>query len=358
MKYNNQLNINGRVISNTSPTYFIADIAANHDGELERAKSLIWMAKEAGADCAKFQHFKANKIVSNVGFSGSFSKVSHQSNWKKSVVEIYDQYHTRREWNLTLVEECKKANIDFMTTPYDSEAIEELDNFLSGYKIGSGDITFTGLIKHIASKNKPVFLATGASTFKDVEKALNIILAFNKNICLMQCNTNYTGSMENFRYINLNVLKTFRSKWPNIILGLSDHTPGHTTVISAVTLGCRVIEKHFTDNNERIGPDHSFAMNPKTWSEMVRATQEVELALGDGIKRVEYNEQETVIIQRRALRINKSLKAGSTIKNEDLVALRPCPHDAITPNSIDKVIGKELIVDILQEEHLKWKMLK
>ena len=113
MKYNNQLNINGRVISNTSPTYFIADIAANHDGELERAKSLIWMAKEAGADCAKFQHFKANKIVSNVGFSGSFSKVSHQSNWKKSVVEIYDQYHTRREWNLTLVEECKKANIDF-----------------------------------------------------------------------------------------------------------------------------------------------------------------------------------------------------------------------------------------------------
>ena len=357
MKYNEELEINGRKISLDTSTYFIADIAANHDGELERAKGLIWAAKEAGADCAKFQHFKADKIVSAVGFSGNIAKVSHQAGWNKSVVEIYDQYHTKREWNASLVEECQKAEIDFMTTPYDIDAIDDLDEYLPGYKIGSGDITYKELMAYIASKQKPVLLATGASSLQDVKDAVSLLSDINPRICLMQCNTNYTGDIENFAHINLNAIKQFQTIWPNMLMGLSDHTSGHTTVVAAITLGCRVIEKHFTDDNSRTGPDHSFAMNPQTWTDMVYAAREVEAALGNGEKRVQDNELETVVIQRRALRVTRNIEKGTILRSSDLTALRPCPIEAITPMHADYVVGKIANCNISQEEHLTWDML-
>lgn len=352
------LRLNDRLISRNDPTYFIADIAANHDGELPRAKDLIWQAKEAGADCAKFQHFIADKIVSDVGFSGEFAAVSHQSEWKNSVTEVYEQYHTRREWSEELYKECCRANIDFMTTPYDTDAINLLDTYLPAYKVGSGDITFKELIVEIAQKNKPIFLATGASDINDVQAATDLILQYNSQLCIMQCNTNYTGSIENFKYVNLNVIRQFAVIWPNMVLGLSDHTPGHSSVLGAVSLGARVIEKHFTDDNDRVGPDHKFALNPKTWSDMVQATRELELALGDGIKRVEANEEETVIIQRRSIRAAKNLSAGETILPQDIEALRPCPPNAISPMDMDKVLGKKLVHNLQRGENLKWKNLE
>lgn len=358
MVWDSVLKLNDRLISRNDPTYFIADIAANHDGELTRAKDLIWQAKEAGADCAKFQHFIAHKIVSGVGFSGELSAVSHQSEWKNSVVEVYDQYHTRREWSEELYEECRRANIDFMTTPYDTDAIALLDRYLPAYKIGSGDITFKEIILEIAKKNKPIFLATGASDIADVQAAAELILQNNTQLCIMQCNTNYTGSLENFKYVNLNVIRQFAITWPNMVLGLSDHTPGHSAVLGAVSLGARVVEKHFTDDNDRVGPDHKFALNPQTWSEMVRATRELEFALGDGVKRVEANEKETVLIQRRSLRAARDLYAGETILAQDIEALRPCPPNAINPMDVQKVLDKTLLHDIKRGEILKWENIE
>jgi sialic acid synthase SpsE len=201
MRYNTSINIGDREISLDQPTYFIADIAANHDGELERAKSLIWKAKEAGADCAKFQHFLADQIVSDVGFSSEEGKISHQANWRKSVSEVYDQYHTRRDWTPVLVDTCKSAGIDFMTTPYDFEAIDMFRDIIPAYKIGSGDITFSQALERIACVGKPVLLATGASNMAEVEEAVELILSNNPSLCLLQCNTNYTGSLENFRCV-------------------------------------------------------------------------------------------------------------------------------------------------------------
>jgi sialic acid synthase SpsE len=357
MRWASELQINGRCISTNEPTYFIADIAANHDGELSRAKDLIWKAKEAGADCAKFQHFVANKIVSNYGFKGEWAAVSHQSTWSKSVSEIYDQYHTKREWTNELFEECEKAEIDFMTTPYDIEAIQLLDKYLTAYKIGSGDITYKDILLEIANKKKPVFLATGAADIDATLAAVKLILEKNPHVCVMQCNTNYTGSLENFRYVNLNVLKTFSTLWPNMVLGLSDHTPGHTAVLGAIALGARVIEKHFTDDNSREGPDHAFALNPTTWSEMVVASRELELALGDGIKRVETNEEKTIVIQRRALRCSRDLCIGTKLSKGDLEALRPCPEGALTPMIQDQVIGRTLKVNLKKGEHITWDCL-
>ena len=164
--------------------------------------------------------------------------------------------------------------IAFFTSPYDNQIIDNIDKYIPAYKIGSGDITYLEIIKKIASKNKPYILATGASTIKDVERAVEAGLSINKDLLIMQCNTNYTASEDNFKYINLKVLENYKKKFPGVLLGLSDHTPGHSTVLGAVALGACAIEKHFTDDNARNGPDHLFSMNQQSWREMVKKTRE------------------------------------------------------------------------------------
>jgi len=354
MKYDTELHIGNREVSLAAPVYFIADIAANHDGDLERAKDLIWKAKKAGADCAKFQHFLAEKIVSSVGFSGMAGQVSHQAKWRKSVVEVYDQYHTKREWTDTLVETCATAQIDFMTTPYDFEAIDMFASIVPAYKIGSGDVTFHPAVERIARIGKPVLLACGAATMDETGETVDLILRHNRQICLLQCNTNYTGSLENFKYVNLRVLQSFAIRWPGMVLGFSDHTPGHSAVLGAVALGARVVEKHFTDDNSREGPDHSFALNPATWRSMVEAARELEFSLGDGVKRIEPNEQETVIIQRRALRVKAALPAGTVLAEHHLDALRPCPAGAVPPCALGSILGRRLAVHKEAGKELLW----
>ncbi|MDR3509552.1 MAG: N-acetylneuraminate synthase family protein [Caulobacteraceae bacterium] len=342
MRWQAEVNIGGRSISATDPSYFIADIAANHDGDLERAKALIWRAKEAGADCAKFQHFVADKIVSQFGFDRLGAQQAHQSAWKRSVVEVYDAYHTRRDWTETLVETCRSAEIDYMTTPYDVEALETQAPYMAAVKVGSGDITWHAFLKACASVGKPVLLATGATTMEEVEQAVEVVLAQNPALVLLQCNTNYSGSEDNFNHVNLKVLQTFAIRWPGLPLGLSDHTPGHEAVLGAIALGARVIEKHFTDDNGREGPDHAFALNPATWRAMVDASRRLEAALGTGVKIVEGNETQTVIVQRRAIRLRADLPTGHRLSDEDLECLRPCPAEAIDPRWIDKVVGRTL----------------
>lgn len=340
------------------PTYFIADIAANHDGDLERAKELIYLCAEAGADAAKFQHFSAKTIVSDVGFKSLGLQQSHQSKWKKSVFDVYQDASLNVDWTIILKETCEKAGIEFLTSPYSFELVDAVDSFVPAYKIGSGDITWLEIINYMASKGKLLLLATGAANFDDVKRAMDCALVHTKNIVLMQCNTNYTASLENFKYINLNVLKHYANIFPDVVLGLSDHTPGHATVLGAVTLGARVIEKHFTNDMTREGPDHKFSMDPKTWRDMVDRTRELEFSLGMEVKKVEDNESETVVLQRRAIRASNDLKAGIVLSREHVEVLRPCPIDALPPYQMDKLVGKILKRDIKAGESLQWTDLK
>ena len=340
--YDHSFKIGGREISLAAPTYFIADIASNHDGDLGRAKDLIWIAKDAGADVAKFQHFRAERIVSDRGFKTLGGQIAHQATWKSSVFDIFRHYEFDREWNEILAAEARKAKIEFMTTPYDEEAVAGVDALVNAYKIGSGDITWPQFVAQVARRGKPIFLATGASEMADVERCVTAILACNRHICLMQCNTNYTGDLENFGYVNLNVLRGFATHWPGMVLGLSDHTPGHSAVLGAVTLGARVVEKHFTDDNTRVGPDHPFSMNPKSWREMVDRTRELEYALGDGVKRIEFNEQQSAVVQRRCLRLVADLPAGHLLTEADIEALRPAPAGALEPWRLDFAVGRRL----------------
>lgn len=351
------LTIGTRRVHLGSPTYFIADISANHDGDLDRAKRLIELAKEAGADAAKFQNFRAPEIVSGRGFQALGSQVAHQAAWKKSVVQVYTDASLPWEWTPLLKQQCDAVGIDYFSSPYDLEAVEMLDPYVSLYKIGSGDITWPEMLRKVASKQKPVLMACGASDIGDVQRAVQIIRDINPRLALLQCNTNYTGSPENLRYINLNVLRTFHAMFSDIVLGLSDHTATHATVLGAVALGARVIEKHFTDDPRREGPDHPFSMTPRTWREMVDRTRELEAALGSSVKQVEPNEQETVIVQRRCIRAACDLRAGTVLTRDMLIMLRPAPSDAIAPFDLDRVLGKRLTVELPREDHLRWKIL-
>ncbi len=350
--------IGNKDISENSPVYFIADIASNHDGDLQKAKDLISLAKEAGANGAKFQHFTADKIVSKYGFEKLGGQLSHQSKWQKPVYEVYKDASISREWTEELKQHCDKAGIDFLSSPYDMEAIEHLDKYVSVYKIGSGEITWLEILKRLAETGKSLILSTGTSTLEDVTRAVDTILPLNKQLALLQCNTNYTGSKENFRYVSLNVLKLYKSLYPELVIGLSDHTPFHATVLGAIALGARVIEKHFTNNNSLPGPDHVFSMNPKTWKEMVLRSRELEESFGNRMKVVEENEKETVIVQRRCIRAAVSLEPGDMITREKLSVLRPAPSEAIMPYEIDKIVGMKIKEKVEVGQELTWSMFR
>ncbi len=348
------LEIAGKRIALDSPTYMIADIAANHDGSLDRAIELIHLAARAGADAAKFQHFAAETIVSDHGFKSLGGQQSHQAKWKKSVFDVYKDASVDPGWTPHLKKACDEAGITFFTSPYSIELVDAVDEFVPAYKIGSGDITWLEIIEHVARKNKPYILATGASTMDDVQRAVDAGLAVNPQLALLQCNTNYTASLENLRFVQLNVLRTYRAMYPDMVLGLSDHTPGHATVLGAVALGARIIEKHFTDDVKRTGPDHAFSMDPVTWRDMVDRTRELESALGSGIKRVEGNERETVVLQRRSIRLRGDVPAGTVITREHLTVLRPCPADGLTPVQLPEVVGRTARHDLKAGAHLRW----
>jgi len=341
-------------ISKTSPVYFIADIAANHDGNLDRAKKLIRLCAKAGANAAKFQHFKAKTIISQRGFD-KVGKITHQSKWNKSVYEVYNKASINFKWTSELKKECKKNGIDFLTSPYDLDYVDQLEKYICAYKIGSGDITWLEILKKISKKQLPVIIASGAATLEEVKQAIKTIIANNKKIVLMQCNTNYTNSIENYHYVNLNVLTSYKRIFGDkVILGLSDHTQGHVTVLGAVALGAKVIEKHFTDDNNRNGPDHAFSMNFKTWKSMVEDTRSLEKALGDGIKKIEKNEIQSSLIQKRSIYAINDIKKNQVFKN-NITVLRPALKNHLPANKLSWLKNRKAKKDIKKGECINLK---
>tara|TARA_B100000575_G_C23079400_1_gene621817 strand:- start:325 stop:1386 length:1062 start_codon:yes stop_codon:yes gene_type:complete len=346
------MEIYNKKIGPNQPSYFIAEIGSNFDGDLTRAKELIKIAADSGADAVKFQHYTAETLVSDVGFKNlSSSVVTHQTNWKESVSSTYDKASLNKEWTQELFETAHQRGVSFFTSPYSIELVDYVEPYVDAYKIGSGDITYLEILEKISNKDKPILIASGASDLKEVQFAMDILLKKSSNICLMQCNTNYEGALSNAQFQNLNVITTFKELYPELIFGLSCHMPGWTSVLGAVSLGARVIEKHFTDDRNRVGPDHGFAINPKEWSEMVKETRLLESMLGNGIKVVEDNEKETSIVQQRSLRASRDIKKGEELTKDLIFSLRPCSSDGIKPYDLEKIIGKKLLVSIKKGEH-------
>jgi sialic acid synthase SpsE len=333
------------------PTYFIAEIGSNFDGDLGRATDLIKIAADSGADAVKFQHYTAQSLVSDVGFRalGSETK-THQTKWEASVSEVYEAASLNQAWTASLSEAAHNEGIAFITSPYSTELVDYVEPFVDAYKIGSGDITYNAVIEKICQKNKPILIAAGASTLEEIALAMELLAPRMLDVCLMQCNTNYEGTIANAKYQNLNVIKSFQGLYSKCLPGLSCHMPGSVSVIGAVALGARVIEKHFTDDRARPGPDHAFAMMPNEWERMVQETRLLESMLGDGYKRVEKNEEATVIVQQRSLRANRDIAAGEVVEERMVDCLRPCPKGSLKPFHLKELVGKTLTSPIKRGE--------
>src|SRR3989344_5875805 len=262
----NIIKIGNKTLSLNDPTFFIADIGANFDQNLNKAKQLALAAKEAGADVVKFQTFKSEKIVSGPSFSKMTLKGIH-GKWQKPINEVYREAEFPHSWHKELMNYCREIGVMFSSSPYDFEAVDLLDELgVDFFKIGSGDITWHEMLEYIAKKNKPMILSTGDSTLAEVDEAVSVIeKTGNKNLILLQCITNYPAKIES---ANINVLKTYQTAYPGIITGYSDHSPGDVVILGSVALGGKVFEKHFTLNKKDKGPDHPHSMEPQEFKYM------------------------------------------------------------------------------------------
>ena len=343
-----KIKIGNRWIGEEEPVYFIADIGANFDGSLEEAKKLVDAAKESGADAAKFQSFLANKIVSPESFKDL--QIAFQSRWQKPVYQIYQEAEFPRNWHREIADYAREKGIDFFSSPYDFEAVDMLDEIsVPAFKIGSGDITWLEMLEYIAKKGKPVILSTGASNLNEIVEAVETIKKTgNQELILLQCITNYPSEVEN---ANIKVLDTFKKEF-DCLVGYSDHSPGDMVVLGAVARGAKVIEKHFTLDKKRIGPDHFHSMDPQGFKEMVRKTRDLEKSLGSTVKEVIPEEKETVIIQRRSLHAAQDLKMGEELTKDKIIELRPAI--GILPKDKINIIGKKIKKDIKTYQAIKW----
>ena len=384
-----EIKIGKSLVGPEHPVYFIADIASNHCGELSIAKELVHACAESGVDAVKMQNFTAASLVSDYGFK-NLTVETHQSAWKQSVFDSYDAASIPLSWTEELKSLCDTLDLAYLTSPYSIELVNSVAPHVAAFKVGSGDITWLEVIEAMGNFELPILIATGASRMEDVEAAMQTALATKKPIALMQCNTEYTANLKEseedkykrFKHINLKALDTFAKKWPGVPLGLSDHTHGAMTVLGAVGLfDCCIVEKHFSMDNTLEGQDHSFSMTPASWSEMSKQTanlkakmaeqkpqtfdekleivkgfvddpKALELSVGSGVKQIEENEQNTVIVQRRAIRVARDLPKGHNLAREDLEPLRPCPVDGISPVEIGSLVGKTLAKDFVFGEHL------
>ena len=341
-----EIKINGKFIGGENPVYIIAEIGSNFDASLERAKSLAKLAKEAGADAFKIQNFLAEKIVSEKGFKDL--KVSFQSKWEKPVFDIYKSAEFPREWIQELFDYSKEIGIDFLSAPYDTEAVDLLEEIgVPAHKIGSGEIDNLEFLEYVAKTQKPVILSCGAADMEEIETAVSAIRsAGNNRIVLLQCVTNYPFPISD---ANIKAMVAMKDKL-GVEIGYSDHTVGKkeggddpldgiTVPLGAVALGAKVIEKHFTDDRTRKGPDHPFAMNFTDFKKMVEAIRALEKALGDGQKKVMDSEKETVIIQRRGIFASVDIQPGEVISRDKIELLRPAL--AMRPPEVKNLLGKK-----------------
>lgn len=347
--FSKEITVGKRKIGKGHPTYFIAEIGANFDGDLKVAKQYALEAKRIGADCAKIQSFKAKKIVSREAFATMKLKGVHGS-WKRPVDEVFSEVEFPREWHREFFEYCWEIGITPSTAAYDYEAVDLVDDIgIEFYKIGSGDITWLEMIEYTARKGKPVMLATGASTLAEVDDAVKTIeKTGNTNLVLMQCITNYPSKFES---ANINVLNTYREAF-GAILGYSDHTPDDVVPLGAVALGASVIEKHFTFDRKLKGPDHPHSMQPEEFARMIERTRNLEKAMGTGRKEVVAEESETVIVQRRGLTAARDIKKGAVLKKSDIVELRPAL--GIYPKYKSIVVGKLAKKNLKAGAPIRW----
>jgi len=344
-----QIKIKNRIISKNHPCFIIAEAGVNHNGKLKLAKKLVDVAKKAGVDAVKFQTFKAKNLVSKNTEMANYQKKN--TGKKESQFEMLRRLELHNRNFIKLKKYCNKKRIIFLSTPHTESAVDLLNNLVPAYKIGSGDLTNSPLLKKIAQKKKPIILSTGMATLKEVEEAVNTIMPINKKLILLHCTTNYPCPLEE---VNLRAMLTLKKEF-NLLVGYSDHTSGIIVPTIAVAMGATVIEKHFTLDKNLPGPDHKASLEPKELKEMVKAIRNVEKILGTGEKNPTNSEKKIRRIIRKSIVAKIDIPKNTIIKKNMLIIKRP--GTGINPKQIDKIIGKKTKKNIVQNELINQNMI-
>jgi N-acetylneuraminate synthase len=345
------MQLGSRLVGKNDAPYLIAEIGVNHEGSLATAKLLIEAAKRGGADAAKFQTYKAGLIASK--FSPSYWDTSKEPT--TSQYELFTKYDAfgAAEYK-ELADHCKKFEIEFVSTPFDIGAVEMLNPLVSYFKIASADITNPPLLKKVAATGKPIILSTGASNIGEIDTALAILRATGaRQICLMHCILNYPTRDEN---AHLGMLTDLRNRYPDVVLGYSDHTlptQEMMSLIAAHLLGAVVLEKHFTLDKTLPGNDHYHAMDESDLARFQVKVKKVHELLGPTRNKAPIATEEISRLNaRRSIVLTRDLKSGHKIVDSDLVAKRP--GTGVSPINWDEVIGKKTIRDLPEDHILTW----
>jgi len=317
-------------------TLIIAEAGVNHNGDLTMAKQLIDVAVEAGADFVKFQTFSAERLVTSYAEKAKYQ--SQDNDILESQFEMLKRLEMSEEMHKVLNEYCQQKGIKFFSTGFDNESIDFLiDLGVETIKIPSGEITNFPYLQHIGGLGKSVIMSTGMANMGEIEGALDVLEKAGtprKSITILHCNTEYPTPMKD---VNLLAMNSIRNAF-GVNVGYSDHTPGIEVAISAVALGAKVIEKHFTLNRNLPGPDHLASLEPDELKAMITAIRNVELALGDGIKRPSESEIKNISVARRSLVAARTIQEGEIFTSENVIPKRP--GTGISPMRWDEVIGR------------------
>jgi sialic acid synthase SpsE len=333
MKFNKEINIKDKLISMESPTFVIAEAGVNHGGDMAVAKKLIDLAVDAKADAVKFQTFKAEHLILSDIQKAPYQKGTTDAS--ESQYDMLKRLEVSREQNLELKQYCINKGIIFLTTPFDEESLEEIDEFdLPAYKVASTDTTNLPFLKKIAKKGKPIFLSTGMSYLSEVRLALETIYEYNKDVVLLQCTANYPIQDDE---ANLAVINTYRDNF-DILLGYSDHSVGVGAAPFAIPMGAKVVEKHFTLNKDDEGPDHAASLSPDELIDFVKTVRRVDTYMGSEIKEPSLSEHNTRKSLQKCMVASQDIKKGDLLNSDNLVAKRT-GGVGISPIEIHKLFG-------------------
>lgn len=332
-------------------TFVIAEAGVNHNGSIDLALRLVEEARQAGADAVKFQTFRAERLVSRSAQKAQYQK--RNTDGADTQFEMLERLELSDDDHRTLLAHCRMAGITFLSSPFDEESADLLDELgVEAFKIPSGELTNLALLRHLADKGRPLILSTGMATLAEVGEAVDVIVASgNRQLSLLHCLTEYPAP---FAEVNLRAMLTLKDAF-GFPVGYSDHTPGLEIAIAAVALGASIIEKHFTLSRDLPGPDHRSSLEPSELAQMVEAIRNVEQALGDGVKSPAPCELKNIPIARKSVVAERDFAAGERLTRQNVAIKRP--GDGIQPRDLEKVVGRTVAVDIKAGDVVTWEDL-
>ena len=345
----NKFKIKDRVLDQKSKCFIIAEAGVNHNGNIDKAKELIEIAKSSGADAVKFQLFNAKEQISKFAYNAPYQRIG---SGKKTMLEMAKGYDFPWEKHKDLADYSKKVGIIYMSSCFDVKAVDFFIDELGGdcIKVGSGEITNYPLLRYIENRGLPIILSTGMCTLKDIKGALEQ-LKRNHSIALLHCISSYpTKSNE----VNIKAIQTLKAEF-NLLTGFSDHTLTDIASIAAIAVGAKIIEKHFTIDKKLPGPDHSLSLDPEELKEFVGKIRKAEIILGDGVKNPTENEIEMRKYSRRGLVAATHINQGEILSYNNITLKRP--STGIDARELDDVVGKRIKLSVKPDEIITHEML-